>query len=197
MPNMQMVHVVKERGVSRTYINFAYALVTEHGEVHWPKTKDRREVAVDPETEEELRMQVLSDMQELADRGHPLSPGWWRQLRNEEKAQEVEYLIDNPPPRVRRRSARSPPEPRPKKIKVKKEKQLRATRETYEIEAILAEKKVSTKEKKIFLVQWSGYDPSWEGARASGDVGSAMQTWEPLYLLKDTEAMQRWQSLHP
>ena len=72
MPNMQMVHVVKERGVSRTYINFAYALVTEHGEVHWPKTKDRREVAVDPETEEELRMQVLSDMQELADRGHPL-----------------------------------------------------------------------------------------------------------------------------
>ena len=189
MPNMQIQHVCA-RGTSRTYINFAYALVSQHGEFTWPKTKDRREVAVHPETERELREHVLSDMLALGNRGEPLSPGWWRQLGNEVKAQEVEEMLANPIAR-RRPQPRAASAPRLKKAKAVK--QLRATKESYEIDCILAEQKVYTKEKKIYLVRWCGYDPTWEGARASGNIGEAVETWEPLYILQGTQALQRWQ----
>ena len=56
-------------------------------------------------------------------------------------------------------------------------RQPRFTKEVYQIESILEEKKVTTKEKLIYLVRWVGWvDP----------------TWEPLLLLKDTEALQDW-----
>ena len=188
MPNMQIQHVFS-RGTSRTYINFAYALVSETGNFTWPKTPDRREVGVDPETEIALREQVLSDILALAIRGEPLSPGWWRQLGNEVKAQEVEQLLANPPARPSRR--RSAPAPRPERVKAVK--QLRATKESYDIDCILAEQKVYTKEKMIYLVRWCGYDQTWEPSRASGKVGEALETWEPLYLLKGTQALHSWQ----
>ena len=46
----------------------------------------------------------------------------------------------------------------------------------------------------IYLVRWMGYKPEWEGARVSGPVGGLLETWEPLYLLKATEALERWKA---
>ena len=118
--------------------------------------------------------QALSDAQDFAGAGRPLSPGWWRQLGREQRAQEVEHELAHPP----RKSAPSR-QPRMKRCirKDKTPKQPRFTKETYEIEAIVEEKKVASKAKVLYLVRWVGWvDP----------------TWEPLIVLKDTEALQDW-----
>ena len=47
MPPFEISHVVLDSGLERTYVNGMYALVTEHGETHWPKDNQRREINVD------------------------------------------------------------------------------------------------------------------------------------------------------
>jgi hypothetical protein len=97
---------------------------------------------------------------------------------------KVEHDLANPrAAAAAARAAAAPP---------KKRKRSRFTKETYEIDVILAEKKVSGKEKKIFLVRWCGYDSSWEPARGSGQVGGPLETWEPLLLVAPTEAYEAW-----
>ena len=46
-----------------------------------------------------------------------------------------------------------------------------------------------------YLVQWEGYEPSWEAWRQQGlgEVGDPLQTWELQCLVKDTEALQQWE----
>ena len=196
MPTFQVSHVTLASGVDRTYLNFAYVLATEHGELHWPKSKGTRlEILIPPELEEEMRVCVASDMLAMAQRGDRLSPGWWRQLGDEAKAAEVEYALANPPPpppRAQRAPRIRSVDAVPKKAARKKQR--RSTTESYDIDEIIAEKKVSSKEKMIYLVRWMGYKPEWEGARVSGPVGGLLETWEPLYLLKATEALERWKA---
>ena len=149
MAPLKISHVVLASGVEKTYVNGMYALVTENGEIHWPKNEKRQEIWVDDSEEAELRKEVLADVQLLAVKGHSLSPGWWRQLGNEEKALEVEASLANP-----KRSLA----PAKKAKKIKAPKRRRFTKETYEIEEIVAERKTSTKSKREYLVRWSGYN---------------------------------------
>ena len=111
MPPFEICQRNLKSGAEVAYLNGMYALTTEHGEVHWPKANDRREVAVDPETERWVRQQVLTDVLEMANRGDPISPGWWRQLGEEEKALEVEAAL-NAPRVPTRRAPRPVREPR-------------------------------------------------------------------------------------
>ena len=55
-------------------------------------------------------------------------------------------------------------------------KQPRFTKESFEVEQILAQKKVSSKAKVLYLVRWVGYDPSWEALRISGSRGDPIDT---------------------
>ena len=188
MPPLEIWHVVLNSGLERTYVNGMYALVTESGEMNWPKGKERKEIQVEPHVEASLRKEVLVDVRALADQGRRLSPGWWRQLGDEARALQVEYELANP--RAAAAAARALAAA-PKKAK-KAKKRARFTKESYEIDAILAEKKVSSKEKIIFLVRWSGYDSAWEPARISGQVGGPLETWEPLLLVAATHAYEKW-----
>jgi hypothetical protein len=67
MPPLEISHVVLASGLERTYVNGMYALVTERGEMHWPKDNERREIEVDPEVESSLRQEVLVEVRALAD----------------------------------------------------------------------------------------------------------------------------------
>jgi hypothetical protein len=98
----------------------------------------------------------------------------------------VEAAIANP-----RRSAPKKEKKAPKKEK-KAPKRPRFTREEFEIHSILEEKKVSGKERLIYLVQWSGYDLSWEPSRATGQVGDPITTWEPLLLVQYSDALREF-----
>jgi hypothetical protein len=194
IPDFEISHAKTKEGLDRAHLAYMYVLATEHGELHWPKDSERREISFDAETELSVREHILSDILQMANQGEPLAPGWWRQLGNHSKADEVEAELSQPRPRSTSRRASSSPSP---SIAVKKEKKVRRcrfTKETFEIEQIVAEKKVNTKEQWVFLVRWSSYDPSWEGARISGEPGSPLETWEPLLLVKDTEALVEWRA---
>jgi hypothetical protein len=195
LPDFEISHYLTGDGLDRVHLGFMYVIATEHGELHWPKDSTRREIAFDQQTEANVRERILSDMMRLGERGEPLAPGFWRQLGNPEKAVAVEAEIAAPRPRVMKN-------PRVKEVRVretkeKKVKRCRFTKDEFEIDQILAERKVSSKEKVVFLVRWSGYDPTWEGARISGEVGGPIETWEPLLLLAGTEALQEWRESRP
>ena len=195
VPDLEVAHVRLASGLSRLYLNGMYAVVSEHGEVFWPKDNNRREIFFTEEVEADLKEQVLRDVRALADRGEPLAAGWWRQMGDESKALEVEWRLANPQAhrkavRELLRPPRVPREPRAKKAP----RRTRFTKETFEIDKILAEKRVSTKEKVIYLVRWLDYNPDWEPARASGTFGGPMETWEPRLLLARTQALQDWKA---
>ena len=175
MPDMEILYTPIDTEVGTVKVNFQYVLMTEHGESHWPKDRNRREIAFDPETVTAVNEQVLSDALALGESGHPLSPGWWRQLGNEEKAREIEEELARP----RGASARSTTRVHAISKKVRKPRQRRFTKEVYDIEAIIDEKRVASKAKMLYLVRWVGWDEP---------------TWEPVLLLKDTEALQAWRA---
>ena len=175
-------------GLSRSYYNGMYVIVSESGAIDWPKNNDRNEIRFQDWEETAIRQQVLSDVLALGERGEPLSPGWWRQLGKEEKAREVEAEIANP--RKRPKKPKPPKQPRlPRQARPP-----RAEPQVWDIAQILAEKKVATKAKRLYLVRWEGYNPAWEPMRISGRVGNPIDTWEPLRLMKDTEALQEWRA---
>ena len=175
MPDMEITYAPIDSDVGTVTFTGQYALVTEMGESHLPKDKNKREMLFDPETIAAVMEQALSDAQAFAGAGHPLSPGWWRQLGREQRAQEVEYALAHP--RAASASSRQPRVRGIRKQKARQPRQPRFTTETYEIEAIIDEKKVTSKAKVLFQVRWVGWtDP----------------TWEPLLVLKDTEALQEW-----
>jgi hypothetical protein len=195
LPDFEISHYLTGDGLDRVHLGCMYVIATEHGELHWPKDSKRREIAFDQTTEANVRERILSDMMRLSERAEQLAPGFWRQLGQHEKAVAVEAELAAPRPRVIRN-------PRVKEVRVrepraKKVKRCRFTKKEYEIDKVLAERKVSSKEKVVFLVRWSGYDPSWEGARISGEVGGPIETWEPLLLLAGTEALQEWRESRP
>ena len=195
LPDFEISHYLTGDGLDRVHLGCMYVIATEHGELHWPKDSKRREIAFDQTTEANVRERILSDMMRLSERGEPLAPGFWRQLGQHEKAVAVEAELAAPRPRVIRNPRVK--EVRVREPRVKKVKRCRFTKEEYEIDKVLAERKVSSKEKVVFLVRWSGYDPSWEGARISGEVGGPIETWEPLLLLAGTEALKEWRESRP
>ncbi|KAL1521945.1 hypothetical protein AB1Y20_021593 [Prymnesium parvum] len=103
--------------------------------------------------------------------GAQLSPGWWRQLGNEQRAQVAEAHLTN------LEAIRQLP---------LAERATRATRDTYEIESVQAEKRGWVK------VRWLGYHPSWEVWRVEGEPGTPIDTWEPRRKVKRTAAYAAW-----
>lgn len=85
LQDIEISHVVLQDGRPRLYVNFPYVLATEDGEIHWPKDSKRREIAYSEEEEAELREELFADLLQLAELGHPLSPGFCRLLGREEK----------------------------------------------------------------------------------------------------------------
>ena len=166
---------------SQLYVNVPYLLSTDEGEFYWPKDSQRREISYSEEETKELREEILSDLRALADAGHPLSPDFWRQLGEEAKAKEVEHQLAHP--RARQSRGRGLALGR---------KRRRFSKEEFVIEKILSEKKVSSKAKRLYLVRWAGYDASWEVFRINGQPGQPIETWEPLILVANTEALQDW-----
>lgn len=177
MAGVEISHVPLARGVERLYINFLYILADETGEIHPPKDANRVEMALLPADEAELRRRILLDVARMGEMGHPLSPGFWRQLGREDKALETEALLqnENAPARLLTRGTKQVTRPA-----------LKRERESFEVESIVSQKG------RYYLVRWAGYHPTWEPWRIQGDVGTAIETWEPWEKLKETEAMREW-----
>ena len=197
LPDMEVSQVRLPLGKTQTYLNGMYALMTEHGDIKWPKDNTRREIQFSEAEEKELRQQVLADMQALLERGEPLSPGWLRQLGHTAQALQVEAELAAPRGRKRKGKARALTAAQLRAPRVKKQKvaaRPRFTKDSFEIERIVSEKKVSSKAKVLYLVRWAGYDPSWEALRISGNLGDQIETWEPRCLLQNTEALQLWKA---
>ena len=81
-----------------------------------------------------------------------------------------------------RRSATTPPKP-PKQPKPQTH---------FEVERITEEAGRWGGHSRWFLVQWKGYHPSWEPYRARGEPGTPVETWEPLTVMRRTEALKAW-----
>ena len=78
--------------------------------------------------------------------------------------------------------------------KIKKRKQPEEAEEdagVFEAEKII-EETVGASGKPEFLVRWAGYHESWEVYRTSGEVGSPVETWEPLAHVEDSIALREW-----
>ena len=63
---------------------------------------------------------------------------------------------------------------------------------TYNVARILAEQRTTGAARCYYLVEWEGYDPSWEAWRISGEPGTPVQTWEREVHVWRTEAFQVW-----
>ena len=62
----------------------------------------------------------------------------------------------------------------------------------FEIDRIIDEKSSAGRAQQYYLVRWAGYDPSWEVWRTSGEVGDPVESWEPLSVVRRTEALAAW-----
>jgi hypothetical protein len=168
-------HVLLPSGLSRAYFNGMYVIISEHGVISWPKDNNRNEIAFPDSEEKEIRQHVLSDMLAIAGNGHPISPGWWRQLGNEAKAREVEAELAKPKGRKR-----SKPQLRPHRSKQPRQPRLPRTKpQFWDVAEIVAERKVATKAKRVYLVRWAGYDAAWETMRITGQVGDPIWMMNP------------------
>lgn len=196
LPDVEITHYRGGGLQEKLYINTMYALVTEHGEIHWPKDENNRELKFTATRVAEVRHAVLQDLREMGQKGRPLSAPFWRQLGEEEKAKEVEQQL-HANLQLRQNRACS--------FNVRRTEgsplwnRLLAppiySKETYEIDQIVAEKKSSSKAKRFFLVRWAGYDPTWEQYRINGQLGDPIETWEPLSVLAGTQALVDWKAL--
>lgn len=173
MGGVEIRHTTSRNGSNLLTINFLYVLTGEMGDLHPPKDPERREIALSSEEETELRQLVLTDAKALGNKGAQLSAGWWRQLGDEIHAQVAESHLANL--EAMRGAA---PQAGTRRI---------ATRDTYEVSAILGVKK-----RGWLRVAWEGYHPAWEAWRKEGEVGSQVITWEPRRKVKHTIAYQEW-----
>ena len=184
MPSVEISHAVLPYGAERLYFNCQYAMFDNSATLHPPKDAERREILIADPTAAALRQQVLQDVLQLSLKNVRLSPFWWRQLGQEETALEVEAGRTSSQQRQRhaarleaataRALAAPPPEP------------------TYDVAEILEEVKTAGAARCWYLVRWEGYSPDWEAWRIHGDVGTPLETWEPLSVMKNTVALQTW-----
>ena len=175
MPTVEVSHAVLPHGAERLFFQCQYVLFDNHAEINPPKNAQRREVALDLNLQAALRQQVLQDVFQLSEKDLRLSAAWWRQLGREDMALEVE--AGHITKRQRERAA------------------VRAGLPVthFNVECILREVPTAGAAKIWFLVRWEGYDPTWETWRIQGEVGSALETWEPLAVVRRTMAYRAWQ----
>lgn len=187
MAPVEMVHEKASRGVGQLRVNASYCLLDHFGRIHPPKDEERREVLLSSDKLMEIRQEAFGDAQALGNAACPLAPEWWRMLDREDRAIETELAMQRPPARHRGKARRCSGR--------RAKGSSRSSKELFEVECILAERKVGGKDKVLYLVRWSGYDPTWEQWRQNGIVGEAVESWERQYNLRDTEALQHWKDL--
>ena len=75
-------------------------------------------------------------------------------------------------------------------------KRQKADTTMYEVACIVDEVLGSKTQQPRYRVQWAatGYTQEWEEYRDSGQVGGAIQTWEPLDHVRHTEAFRDWEA---
>ena len=175
MPTVEVSHAVLPHGAERLFFQCQYVLFDNHAEINPPKNAQRREVALDLNLQAALRQQVLQDVFQLSEKNLRLSAAWWRQLGREDMALEVEagHITKRQRERAAARAA------------------LPVTH--FNVECILREVPTAGAAKIWFLVRWEGYDPTWETWRIQGEVGSALETWEPLAVVRRTMAYRAWE----
>jgi hypothetical protein len=175
----------ERQGIDHLYFEFQYVLADEDGELHAPKDGNRIEMALAPALETAIRERVLTDLLAMADAGAPLAPGFLRQLGRIEEAMIVETRLHHHQAQIAQDPATSG-----KKAQRKKKVQ------TWDVDTILQELPGSSTAEPTFLVQWEGYQPSWEVYRKAGTPGGPVQTWEPLSGIQDTQAYVDWLEAH-
>ena len=113
----------------------------------------------------------------MSERGFPLSPAWWRQLGQENRALQMEANL------------------RALVTNHGRGKRKALSQATFPVDCILGEK--AHQGDTLYLVRWEGYHPSWEAWRTpdfSGQPGDPVETWEPSALVKYTQALRDWKA---
>ena len=165
-------------------VNFLYVLADEDGEFHAPKDSRRNEISFTNEEVRAYKVAILADILQMSvddDRQEtfPMSPGFWRQLGNEEKAVAVEEMLAAPVP------------PRAPRVRVPR-LQGRQQPMRFDVDAILEVRPAAGRARSWVLVRWEGYDPAWEQWRIRGEVGTPLETWEPICNVQATTAWASW-----
>lgn len=172
---------VDKNNTERLFVNFQYVLADEDGELHHPKDAEGVEIEMEDSDEVVLRQAMLSAVLAMHSKGFPLAPGFLRQLGKMAEANRVEAMLSNPfhPPAHPMKNG---------KVRVNR---LEGS-PFFEVEAIVDERPSRGKAEVMFLVRWVGYHPSWEAWRVRGEVGSPVESWEPMSTMRNTEALQTW-----
>ena len=180
MPTLEVTWETLANGCCQLRVNYMFVLMDVDGEMHPPKDENRRELGIPPALEQDLRQRVLVDAQKMIDRGVPLASGWYRQLGLIAEADAI--------------AACELAGVKPGKGKAKKPKAGKAgvtKKNHFNVSHVVMERASTGRAKKWFLVEWEGYHPSWEVERIMGKVGSPLQTWERLGVIRRTEAYHR------
>ena len=114
-------------------------------------------------------------MFQLSEKNLCLSAAWWRQLGREGMALEVEAGRNTRRQRERAAARAALPVTH------------------FNLDCVLQEVPTAGVARIWFLVRWEGYDPTWEAWRIRGEVGSALETWEPLSVVRRTLAYRAWE----
>lgn len=154
-------------------MNYDFVITDFTGELHPPKDPSCREKALTCAEMRAIWTQIKKDLLLLSEKQCPLCPDYFRQLGMHDTALTVEALLAN---------ARDPSNATQKVHK--------RQAECFKVESIMAEKGREASRK--YLVRWSGYSPTWEPWRISGDVGDPIETWEPLRSVKNTLVLEEW-----
>lgn len=135
----------------------------------------------------EIRARLFDAYIQMGQKGLPVDPELYQNVRQmlarqelcgrHARSSESEATLPEPPPKPP--SQRPPPRPENRR---------------YAIEEIIAEEAASTTTWRRFLVRWAGYEPEWEAWRipGRGRPGDPVETWEPLSVVKHTEALEHW-----
>jgi hypothetical protein len=195
------------------FLNFAFVLSDQAGELHPPKDQNRREIELEAQEVTAIRAQILHDLKLMADWGYPLSKGFYSQIGMTEPEEGPEEAVHK-----KKRAKRKPPRPKaarppkaPKAARPTPSRSLPSSpssseHETsssdepsedepeYEIDAIIEARRTTGRARCWYLVRWAGYHPSWEAWRIMGEPGTPIVTWEKARHVEGTETWRRWRA---
>ena len=94
IPPMQLSWWQPQGRTSRVEVSYMYVLIQDTGELHPPKDNDRRELALSPQLQQQVRVAAMADARSMAAQGLLFSPNWWLQMGDENKALEMTARLE-------------------------------------------------------------------------------------------------------
>lgn len=177
VPSTKWTYSRSEAGTTTLHGNLMYALMTDSGDICWPKDSSNSEIYFTAEEENSIRSKVRGDVKRIIEKGvQPMSDDFYLMCGLSPPERGRKKKVSNST-RTTQSPAKSP------KAKVQK----------FDVDAILEERPSNGKAVKWYRVRWAGYSPSWETWRRWGTPGSPLETWEPLCHVKGTEALAAWE----